>query len=69
MCVPVYSNCHGLSTQVSIGIDDGLKHVSCIYCDEIITIPKSLLTDYIGTLSPAKLEELNRALLIALDLD
>lgn len=69
ICAPVYSNYLGISTQVPIGIDDGLKHDSCIYCDEIISIPKSLLTDYIGTLSPQKLNELNKAILIAFDLD
>ena len=69
MCAPVYSNFHGLTTQVPIGTDDGLKHESSIYCDEIISIPKSVLTDYIGTLSPHKLVELNKALMIALDLD
>ena len=69
ICAPIYSNYLGISTQVPIGIDDGLKHDSCIYCDEIISIPKSLLTDYIGTLSSPKLNELNKALLIAFDLN
>jgi mRNA interferase MazF len=69
ICAPIYSNYLGISTQVPIGIDDGLKHDSCIYCDEIISIPKSLLTDYIGTLSSQKLNELNKALLIAFNLD
>jgi mRNA interferase MazF len=69
ICAPIYSNYHGISTQVPIGIDDGLKHESCIYCDELISIPKSLLTDYIGTLSSRKLDELNKALLIALELE
>lgn len=69
MCAPIYSNYLGISTQVPIGIDVGLKHDSCIYCDEIISIPKSLLTDYIGTLSYQKLDELNKALLIAFELD
>ena len=68
-CVPVYSNYHGISTQVPIGIDEGLKHQSCIYCDEIISIPKSLLTDYIGTLSDKKIQELNKALAIAIEID
>ncbi len=69
ICVPIYSNYHGISTQVPIGVDDGLKHESCIYCDEIISIPKSSLTDYIGTLSVQKLDEVNKALLIALELE
>lgn len=69
ICAPIYSNYLAISTQVPIGIDDGLKHDSCIYCDEIISIPKALLTDYIGTLSSQKLNELNKALLIAFDLE
>lgn len=69
ICAPIYTNFHGLSTQVSIGINDGLKHDSSIYCDEIISIPKSMLTDYIGTLSINKIIELNQALRIALDIE
>ena len=69
MCAPIYSNFLGISTQVPVGIDEGLKHESCIFCDEIISIPKSQLTDYVGTLSDSKLLELNIALLIALGLD
>jgi len=41
----------GLSTQVPIGIDEGLKHESSIHCDELVSLPKSSLTDYIGVLS------------------
>ena len=69
ICAPIYSNYHGISTQVPIGIDEGLKHESCIYCDEIISIPKTLLTDYIGSLSDSKLDEMNDALKIALEID
>ncbi|MDR3247292.1 MAG: type II toxin-antitoxin system PemK/MazF family toxin [Treponema sp.] len=48
-----------------IGIDEGLKHESAIRCDELISIMKSQLVDYIGVLSEPKLEELNAALAIA----
>ena len=37
----VYSAHDGLSTQVLIGIDEGLKHDSSIHCDELISLPKS----------------------------
>jgi mRNA interferase MazF len=47
-------------------VDDGLKHDSAICCDELISIRKTLLTDYVGFLSPAKMEEVNTALCIAL---
>ena len=68
VCAPIYSYFDGLSTQVSVGIDDGLKHESSIYCDELMSIPKSSLTHFIGTLRPAKIEALNRALAIAIGL-
>lgn len=67
-CAPIYSARHGLSTQVPVGPDEGLKHDSAIHCDELVSIPKSVLTDYVGMLSPSRLRELNRALAIALEL-
>ncbi len=66
ICAPVYSVHDGLSTQVPIGIDEGLKHESSIHCDELVSLPKSSLTDYIGSLSGRKVTELTRALRIAL---
>lgn len=68
-CAPVYSAHHGLASQVSVGIAEGLKHESAIHCDELVSILKSALTDYVGSLSIAKLAELNRALVVALDLN
>lgn len=68
ICAPIYSSGTGLITQVSVGIDEGLKHSSWIMCDELVSIRKSHLTFFIGSLSPAKIMELNRALASALDL-
>ena len=68
ICAPVYSAHHGLSTQVPVGVREGLKHDSSIHCDELVSLPKSVLTNYVGALSPEKLEVLNEALLIALDI-
>jgi mRNA interferase MazF len=68
ICAPVYTAYHGLSTQVQVGIDEGLKHDSSIHCDELISLPKAVLTDYIGKLPIEKMQMLDRALLIALDL-
>jgi len=69
ICAPIYSSVEGLSSQVSVGIDEGLKHDSSIYCDELISIPKKSLTNFIGTLSAEKLIQLDKALSIALALD
>lgn len=68
VCAPVYSNCHGLPTEVEVGIDEGLKHDSCIRCDELISLRKADLTNFIGSLAPPKIAELNDALKFALDL-
>lgn len=68
ICAPVYSAYEGLSTQVIVGIDEGLKHDSGIHCDELISLPKSVLTNYVGILSSKKLHLLDIALKIALQL-
>ena len=68
ICAPVYSMHDGLSTQVLIGVEEGLKHESSIHCDELVNLPKSMLTNYIGALPLAKIEALNQALRVALDI-
>ncbi len=68
ICAPVYSRYDELSTQVAVGTEDGLKHDSSIHCDALMNIPKSALTNYVGSLSPAKIQALNQALYVALDL-
>jgi mRNA interferase MazF len=69
ICVPVYSARHGLSTQVPVGVDEGLKHDSSLHCDELLSLPKSALTQFVGRLGPLQLRELDRALIAALDID
>jgi mRNA interferase MazF len=68
VCAPVYSVHDGLASQVPIGIDEGLLHDSSIHCDELISLPKSALTNFVGTLPLAKLHALNKALKVALDI-
>jgi len=57
-----------LSSQVAVGVADGLKHDSAIHCDELISLPKTALTDYVGTLSDEKMVQLSRALAVALEI-
>ena len=66
ICAPVYTAYEGLSTQVPVGVDEGLKHDSGIHCDELVSLPKSVLTNYVGKLPPEKLHLLEKALKIAL---
>ena len=68
ICAPVYSRYDGLSTQVPIAPDEGMKHESSIHCDELISLLKTGLTNFVGTLQPKKLVALDKALRIALDL-
>ena len=68
ICAPIFSDGEGLPTQVSVGPEDGLKHQSWIMCDGLVSFHKSILTDFVGTLSTSKLKELNRSLAFALDL-
>ncbi len=68
ICAPIVSNGEGLSTQVQVGIDDGMKHTSWILCDNLVSVEKSVLTCYVGSVSSSKLVEVNRALKIALDI-
>lgn len=59
VCVPIHSNYIGLQTEVEIGVAEGLKHDSYIRCDELVSIDKSDLTNFIGSLLPHKIQELN----------
>jgi mRNA interferase MazF len=68
ICAPIYSSYDGLSTQVRVGIEEGLKHESSIHCDELISIPKSSLRHFVGSLTPEKVRQLNDALRIAIGL-
>jgi len=68
ICAPVYTTHDGLASQVAIGPDEGLKHDSSIHCDGLVSLPKSVLTHFIGTLSPSKVQAMNHALRVALDL-
>lgn len=69
VCAPVYSQRSGLLTEVLIGPDEGLLHESSARCDDLISVPKRALTNYVGSLGPGKLAELKRALIVALDLE
>ena len=68
ICAPVYTRRHGLATQVDVGSDEGLKHDSAIHCDELVSLPKMVLHDWIGSLPAARITQIDRALRIALDL-
>jgi mRNA interferase MazF len=68
VCAPVFSSGEGLSTQVAVGAEEGLKHPSWIMCDNLVSLRKGDLTHFVGSLPKSRLAELDRALKMALDL-
>ena len=68
VCAPVYSRVLGISTEVVIGPEDGVPRASAVRCDFLALMFKRKLTTLVGSLSPARAGELDRALEIALDL-
>ena len=69
ICAPVFSSGEGLSTQVSVGVNEALKHESWIMCDNLVSVRKTDLTYYVGSLPRSKMGELNESLSMALGLD
>jgi mRNA interferase MazF len=68
VCAPVYSRRDGLATQVAVGPDDGLKHESSVHCDALVSVHKTLLTDFVGSLDLERKRVLDHALRVALGL-
>ncbi len=69
ICAPVYTTRHGLATEVNLGVDEGLKHESAVHCDALVSLPKTMLTDFLGSLSPPQVARLDEALRIALHVE
>lgn len=69
ICAPVYSRHDGLSTQVKLGPEHGLKHESSINCDELVSLLKEMLSHYVGRLDSTGMQRLDQALAIALNLE
>lgn len=66
ICAPVYSNWRNLETEVAISEADGVDHPSSIRCDFLVLLRKDRLNHLVGSLAARKLEELDRALSVAL---
>ena len=66
---PITSTIRGLSTEVSVGPQNGLDHPSVVSCDNVQTIPKLQLGRLIGYLLPDQEADLSEAIRCAFDLD
>lgn len=65
MVAPVTSTRRGAPSEVPVGIEDGLKHESAVNLDHVQTVEQARLVGFVGTLSPAKMRQVCRALAIA----
>jgi mRNA interferase MazF len=66
---PITRTIRGLSTEVPVGSTNGLDHESVVSCDNIVTVPTSVLGRHVGYLFPAQEAELAAAIRAAFDLD
>lgn len=69
MVAPVTSTRRGAPSEVNVGVDEGLKHDSAINLDHVQTVEQERLVGFVGTLSPAKMQQVCRALGVAAGCD
>jgi mRNA interferase MazF len=65
LVAPITSTTHGAPSEVPVGLDEGLKHESVINLDQIQTVDQTRLHRFVGTVGPAKMSAVCRALSIA----
>lgn len=65
MVAPITSAIRGIPAEVQVGVEEGLKRVSVVNLDHVQTVEQSKLRQYVGNLSPTKMEDVCRALAVA----
>jgi mRNA interferase MazF len=66
---PITSAIRGLSTEVEVGVANGLVGSSVVSCDNITTIPADAVGEQIGVLLDGQEQLLADAITAAFDLD
>lgn len=66
---PITTTIRGLSTEVPVGVPNGLVGPSVVSCDNVTTIPTSALGEQIGVLLDRQEQTLSDAIRAAFDLD
>jgi mRNA interferase MazF len=66
---PITTTIRGLSTEVPVGIENGLIQASVVSCDNITTIPTETVGEQIGVLLDRQESLLTLAIQAAFDLD
>ena len=66
---PLTRTIRGVASEVVVGADSGLNGASAINLHHVVTVPKTGLRRFVGSVSPAVLEQVRAALQFALDFD
>lgn len=66
---PVTSTVRGLSTEVGVGADDGVRHESVVNLDNIQLLPRSRLRRHVGQVRPSTMRGICLAAAIAIGCD
>ena len=66
--VPLTRTVRNIASEISLGPADGVPKTSAANADNITTVSKARLREYLGTLSAAKLAALEGAIKFSLDL-
>ena len=62
MVAPITSTIRGLPSEVTVGVDEGLKRDSAVNLDHVHTVEQRLLVRYAGSLPESKMRQVCRAL-------
>ena len=65
----VTSTRRNVPTEVALGIEEGLKHESCVHLTNLFTVRQSDLKRFVGVAGPEKMRAVCAALAIALGCD
>lgn len=66
---PITSTIKGLSSEVLVGVENGVDHASAVSLDNVVTVPKSVVGRVVGYLLPHQEQSLARAVAVAYDLE
>ena len=66
---PLTRTIRGVASEVVVDAHSGLKSTSAINLHHVVTVPKTGLRRFVGSVSPAVLQQVREALLFALDFD
>lgn len=69
MVAPITSTRRGAPSEVPVGPAEGLKHESAVNLDHVQTVERARLVSFVGSLAPAEMRRVCRALSIATGCD